>query len=261
MKKVLLAMMVFLVLFVGRVMAQEQGSDESYQDLLKNYRTYQALLEVFNTQKSQYLTYQTVESQAELLSSSKNLILTQIDSLTAYATFVKSLLAEATKVLNYKENYLYVMLDEQIAYLESGKNKVLDLSSFTAVNEEASDLQSHYQKISNFGYQSKASIELAGASKILANIKIETDKIKNLLEQRNSDEARVLAAKEKVSGLEKEIREAEDLLNQASNNLKNFTKDQNYVNLSQEIRRLIDQAVEKFSLIVAGEKDIVFSLK
>lgn len=250
-----------LMLFPRVVLAQDKTSEENYQDLLMNYRVYQGLIDPFNSQKSKYRTYQTVGTQAELLSSSKNLILAEVDSMISYAVFIKSLLAEATKVLNYKENYLYVMLDEELAYLSPLKKNVLNLSSFEETNTAVSDLKTHYQKISNFGYQAKSDIEMAGATKTLENVKIETEKIKNLLSSRSSDDPRSLAAREKLSSLEKEIKTAEGFLNQASGILKNLGKESDHIGSSQQIRSLIDKSIERFTLVVNGEKDILFSLR
>ncbi len=254
--------LLFLPLFflVKPLWAQNQSSTESYQQFLNHYRRYQGLIEVFNTQKSRHLTYQSVSTQAELLKATKDLLLSEIEAMTAYTNFSRSLLAEATQILAYQENYLYVKLDDELAFLKQAKEKANGLSSLKEAGELLTEITAHYKKISQMSYQIKSTIEVESAKKIYNNLKVEKEKMAGFMAKEGTSETKVLAAQEKFESLENDLNTAGNLINQAADYQKNYGG-ADPLAVSRQIRTTIDQAIAKINLVVAGYKNIVFSLK
>lgn len=264
MKKLLLALelMVFILL-PSIAYTQEKTSSEFYQDLLGNYRRYQTFTEPFNTAKSRHQTYKSVSTHAELLKASQDLVSSEIDSILSYTLFIKTLLAEATKVINYHENFLYIKLDDEITFLNQTQKKVNSISSLSETGLLIKDLFSHYQNVSKIGYQIKTIIELGAVNKVFGNVKIDKDKIDNFLVETSFDEAKLLelnAAKEKFSDLNKEIVSIEELMNKAANLQKTEVHD-DQKGISEQITKLIEESVVKIKSLISGYKNIVFSLK
>lgn len=264
MRKFILLVFVLAFLFCPSFLfAQEKSSTQYYQDLLASYRVYQTLIEPFNTAKSRHQTYKSVSTQAELLKASQDLVSSEIDSILSYTHFIKTLLAEATKVINYHENYLYIKLDDEITFLNQTQKKINSISSLSETDLLIKDLFSHYQNVSKIGYQIKTIIELGAVNKVFGNVKIDKDKIDNFLVETSFDEAKLLelnAAKEKFSDLNKEIVSIEELMNKAANIQKTEVHD-DQKGISEQITKLIEESVVKIKSLIDGYKNIVFSLK
>ena len=240
--------------------AQEKTSNEYYQDLLRNYRSYQNLLEPFTTQKSRYLAYQTVATQADFLDSSRALILSEIEAISSYSLFIKSLLAEATKILNYKENYLYVQLDDELTYLKLAKERAQNLSSLGETNQLMSELAKHYEKISQIAYQTKSVVVLGSLNKVYDNLKVEREKLSFYLSELTSDTSNIKAAREKFTMLEKQNSEVDEILREAASKQKVDEKG-NAKAVSEEIQNLVNEGVNKIRVIISGYQNIVYNLK
>jgi len=247
--------------FNQTVFAADKTSDELYQELLQNYRRYQGLIEPFNTQRSRHRTYQSVATQADFLNAAKALASAEVEAMISYASFVKTYLAQATQILDYNENYSYVMLDDELVYLSSAKTKVSSLSSLSDTQSFFNDLSTHYAKISQFGYQVKSLVEIGSAKKTLENVKVETDKIESLLGEINEEESKIYAAKEKFTSLKAELSGAESSVAQAEKSYKNTKEGSNFASMSKKVRGFIDQSINQFSSVISGYKNIVSSLK
>ena len=262
MKRNLLFLFFFLLAFLNLPsIVFGQNSNEYYQNFVQNYRHYQELVEPFNAQKSRYQAYQSVVTLADFLESVKSLTAAEIDSLISYTAFIKSLLAEATQILNYRENYLYVKLDDQLAYLNSAKDKVQTLSSLTEAQSFLKELENHYQVISQASYEIKSIIEIGSAEKILANVKVEREKINNLLNEESTVSAQINAARERFVQQDKEIATVEGLISQGKQIQQQFSENQKASSLAAKIRQTVDNAYIKLAKIVAEYKNIIYSLR
>jgi len=262
MKRNLLFLFFFLLAFLNLPsVVFGQNSNEYYQNFVQNYHHYQELVEPFNAQKSRYQAYQSVVTLADFLESVKSLTAAEIDSLISYTAFIKSLLAEATQILNYRENYLYVKLDDQLAYLNSAKDKVQTLSSLTEAQSFLKELENHYQVISQASYEIKSIIEIGSAEKILANVKVEREKINNLLNEESTVSAQINAARERFVQQDKEIATVEGLISQGKQIQQQFSENQKASSLAAKIRQTVDNAYIKLAKIVAEYKNIIYSLR
>lgn len=239
---------------------QNKTSLENYQKLLQDYREYQGLIEPFNTKKSRHLTYGTVETQSEFLEASKGLISAEVKAITTYTAFVKSYLAEATQILNYQENYLYVKLDDELAFLDTAKGRAESLSSLSGAGELMTDLSTHYKKIVKIGYQIKAMIGVESVKKVFENLKVDKDKLNNFFSENKASSNELSAAKEKLSDLDKEINAITSLISQTEESQKNFESG-DPPDLAKEIWGVLTQVLVKINLVIGGYKNIVFSLK
>lgn len=255
--------LIFLWLFIlpKNVYAADKTAGQYYQDFLQNYRRYQVMIDPLKTQKSRYLTYKTVETQIEYLNSAKNFTQGEINAINSYTLFVKTILAEATKVLNYEEAYPYLMLDDEVSFLNVSEGKLKGLNSLSELEILLTDLSSHYKKIGLLGFQVKSIIEVFSAKRNLENIKIEADKIEVLLSESKLDPGRIAVAKDNFLSLKKDLSKAEDLIKQAGNKLKNNTKSSDYDSLSKEIRKEINDSVILLNKVVLGYKNIISGIK
>jgi len=260
-KAALFFTLLFFLFFTKTTFAADKTSDELYQELLQNYRRYQGLVEPFNTQRSRHLAYQSVATQADFLNAAKSLASAEIEAMISYTSFVKTYLAQATQILNYKENYLYIMLDDELAYLSSAKDKVKTLSSLSDTQSFFTELSGHYNKIGQIGYQVKSLVEIGSANKTLGNVKIETDKIESLLGEVKEEDARIYAAREKFSSLKGELSGAEGSISKAEKAFKSTSSSSNFASMSKKARGFVDQSINQFSSVISGYKNIVSSLK
>jgi len=158
MKKILF-FLVFSIVFTSNVYSAEKNSSNYYDELVINYRKYQSQVEPFNIKKSRYLSNQSVDNQAELLTAARNLLVSEIEAILSYSNFTRAMLVEGTKVLNYQENYIFIKLDDEISFLTLQKSKAAGLGSLGEAQILATALKEHYSTISQMGYQTKAIIE------------------------------------------------------------------------------------------------------
>lgn len=251
----------FSQIFNQTVFAADKTGDELYQEFLQNYRRYQSLIEPFNTQRSRQKTYQSVATQADFLNAAKSLASAEVEAMISYASFVKTYLAQATQILDYNENYLYVMLDGELLYLSSAKNKVSSLSSLSDTQAFFNDLSTHFAKISQIGYQVKSLVEIGSAKKTLQNVKVETNKIEALLGEITEEESKIYAAKEKFTSLKDELSGAENSIAQAEKTYEGTEEGSDFASMSKRVRGFIDQSINQFSSVISGYKNIVSSLK
>lgn len=255
-------LLIFFLIFLGwPATVFGQTSSENYQNFVQSYRRYQELIAPFNSQKSRYQTYQTVDTLADFLEASKALTSAEVESITAYTAFIRSLLAEATQILNYQENYLYVKLDDQLAYLALAKDRIASLSSLTETQNFLTELKDHYQAITQISYEIKSIIEIGSAEKILNNVKTERDKINQLLlSQESSASAQINAAKERFAKQDEEIAAVEELLSQEKQLQKN-NDNQKMEKVAAKVRQISDNIYTKLNKIVSEYQNIVYSLK
>jgi len=260
MKRFWLGLLLFLFVLPKNVYAADKTSGQYYQDFLQNYHRYQVMIDPLQTQKSRHQTYKTVQTQIEYLNSAKNFTQGEINAITAYSLFVKTILAEATKVLNYEEAYPYLMLDDELSFLSVAGEKLNNINSLADLQNLLTETAFHYKKISDLGLQVKSIIEVSSAKKNLENIKTEIDKLE-LLSQSELDPAKAAVAKENLISLRGEFSKAEDLIMQVESKIKNNTKSTEYRRLSGEIRKAVDDAVVLLTKVVLGCKNIISSLK
>lgn len=247
---------VFVLLVLPQTcLAREKSSQDYYGELLQNYRLYQSLIEPFNTQKSRYQTYGTVETQADFLNSAKELVRAEIASIRSYVYFVRTWLAEATKILNYQESYLYLKLDDELAFLNLAEVRAKNLSSLTETNDLLKDLKTHYENIGLMGYQAKSVITGASVKRIWDNLKVEKGKITGYLDSRSGSETRISVAKEKMQNLAKKSEETESGLKRIENLNQSLSK-----GAAEEIQKVASEIVLNLVQMVSGYKNVVKSL-
>jgi len=244
------------IAFISPLHAQEKSSAAYYQDLLQNYRRYQGQIEPFNTKKSRNFAYQSVDTQAEFLQATKQLIIAEIVSIKSYTLFMRTLLVEATQIINYQENYLYIKFDDELSFLDSANVKANNLISLSDARALMVDLEKHYKQISLMGYQAKSLIAVGSVKKIYDNLKVEQEKLANYLGAQTQSGPSVNAAKEKFENSNKGFGEVEILLTQLNNLQKSMNQ-----GVADEIQRVVQQTATKLNQILNGYKNIVFSLK
>jgi len=259
-KKIIFLFFIFLLLSPGNAFGQAKNSSELYNELLSSYRQYQSLLEPFSSAKSRYLAYQSVSAQSEFLEASKRLIKAEIESMYSYASFVKRYLAEATKVLNYDENYIYVKLDDEITYLNLAREKANSVSTLNKAESLLKELESHYKGISLMGYQTKAITKIGSAKKIFDNLKVERGKIDNFLSSSEAAQNKVSASREKLTSIDKEVETVSGYIKTIETSYQGFASN-NSAAKSNEIWETITKSLVSMKSLIKGYRDIVFNFR
>lgn len=244
----------------GTVYAVEKKSSDYYTEFLQNYRQYENNTTDFNIKKNRFFSYNSVSSQAEYLDAAKNLVSNEILAIEPYTLFVKTLLGEATQVLIYRDNYLYIKLDDEAMSLKALKEKSGQISSLTGAQEFLKDLSSHYANIAALTYQVKGAIEIGSQNKILENLKVEEDKISEYLSVLAIDSSRIKAAKEKLFLLSKQRIELTTSVTSAGTILKSI-KSEDAKSAVEKIRKITNENVVKLNQLINGYENVVQSLK
>jgi len=250
MKKTFLITVLLLFFFFNKqCLAQETTVEEQYQSFLKKYRVYQAGSDFYKNAKSKYLSYQSVTSRADYLGLAKKYLSSEIEAGESYAVFIRSRLTEATKILNYQENFYFIKLDDEITFLSSLKNKVNNVASISDLLSFWTEFETHFESISSYGYSIKAHIEISSLEKIDENLKITKDKLSQYLTESLTGNSYVDAARDNFSVLEKDYAK----IVTSTNNLKNQKKNLSSQKVSQEtastIRGEINQVLTQIQLL------------
>lgn len=185
----------------------EKTSPEYYQEYLNFHRNYQTLVDPFNLAKSKFNSYQSVVSRAEYLEISQKLLSAEVEAILSYTVYLKTKLAEVTKILQYDENIIYLKLDDEITSLTEAKDEILRLSSIEEVKLFAGELVKHYQIISIYAYQIKSTSEIVSLERNYTNLRIEREKLSEILLSKADNLPTIKAAKEKTQILEKQLSE------------------------------------------------------
>lgn len=204
MKRCLLIIFFFLIL-ISPVYGQEKTGTEYYQEYLNYHRNYQNLVEPFNQTKGKFINFQSVVSRAEYLEISQKLLSAEVEAILSYTVYLKTKLAEATKVLQYGENLIYIKLDDEIASLTESKDGIYDLSSIEEVRLFAGELAKHYKTISVYAYQIKSTTEIVSLERNYTNLRIEREKLAEILLPQADDLPTIKATREKTQILEKQL--------------------------------------------------------
>lgn len=255
-KNFLLFLLVFITFgFVFRLKAEEKTVDELYRDFSTAYLEYQGEINNFETQKKSYLEYQSSSSQFIFLNATKKLLKKEIQAIVAYIRFLKASLSEATLILNYKENYVYVMLDAELSFFEGVREKIDNLSSLAEAKSFMNGLESHYQKVKNFAYLVKYIREVYSAEKILDNIKAEKQKIDEFLSSQDQSSEKVMTARERLNRTNELIQDAENSVKEG-HRLLSDSFSQPEKNL-KEIREKVDLALNDMRNVVSNWIDLI----
>lgn len=261
MKKIIFLFFIFFFLLSPfDALGQNKSSGEIYSELLSKYRQYQGQLEPFSSTKSRYLAYQSVSAQSEFLEVSKQLIRAEIEAMHLYADFVKKYLAEATQILNYDENYIYVKLDDEITYLNLAGDRVNSIETLADAESFLKELEVHYQRISLLGYQAKAIIEIGSTKKIFNNFKVERGKIDNFLSSTEAAQSKISASKEKLVSLDKDVDTVSGLIKTTETSYQHFDY-KNSKAKSNEIWETLAKSMVAMKSLLRGYRDIILNFK
>lgn len=263
MKKIIVfaCLLLFPLFFASSVLAQEKNSNEYYQEFLSKYRLYQSKVEPFNAKKSRFLTFRTVETQAEFLESAKDFLSSELAAIESYSNFIRSYLVEVTSILNYQENYLFIKLDDELTYCGLTKEKIKNLSSLEQTISLFSELKTHYEKIKGMGWQVKSIVSLASAEKVLNNLKVEGEKIDAFIGGVNESNPRLDAAKDKFNLSKKKTAEMETLLAQGKNILNNMKEGGGNEENFGQVQKIVVDLMAKERQQVSNYQDITLNLK
>lgn len=254
-----LTLVIFLFLFPLfslKVFSADLNSDQNYQMFLDSYRRYQTNIEPFKTARSQYQAFLSVESQISFFQQAKKLYSTEVESMLFFSQFIRLRLTEATKIINYDENLLFIKLDDEISFLTNLKNNVDKASSLEDLKKLSPEIKTHYKTISDFAYQIKMIIEISSAEKIFSNLKIEKEKINSFLQNNNYPQVKIVAGQNKIILLDKNIDEADVILI----NVKPLLKKPGSGN-SQVLWAEISNFYLKLAVILSGYRNVVLSLQ
>lgn len=110
-------------------------ASQEIDDYFFQYEQYRKTYDEFKIDRDKYLTYQTLESQIQAISSARKLIIQRSNTLRAYFLALKLRLRTAPGLVNiaYKES-LISSLDKEIIWLES-QNSQLEVLTTPSLND------------------------------------------------------------------------------------------------------------------------------
>lgn len=106
--------------------AQKQFDDYQYQ-----YEKYLQFEKTYNEARNKYLTYQTFNSEADFLTSGKNLLLSRVLVTRTYLEFLQLEIRKAANILSDSRTNLILTLDSQINWLKSNEADIQSLEKPT----------------------------------------------------------------------------------------------------------------------------------
>lgn len=258
MKKIFLLIVLLAFFFSSRIcLAQGTTVEEQYQLFLKKYRDYQASSDSYRNAKSKYLSYQSVTSRADYHDLLKKYLLLEIEAEESYAVFIRRRLTEATKILNYQENFYFIKLDDEFTFLSQLKNKVKDAASISDLLSFWADFETHFETISSYGYSIKSYIEIGSLEKIDENLKITKDKLNQYLVENPSDSSYFKAARDDFSVLEKDYAKIVSLMNNIKSHKKNLSSGKVSEETANMIRREVNQTLTQIQLLIASYQKLL----
>jgi hypothetical protein len=252
-KKVfLLFILIFFLFFSRKCLAQEMSAEEQYQSFLKKYRVYQAGSDYYKNAKSKYLSYQSVTSRVDYLGLSKKYLISEIEAGESYAVFIRSRLTEATKILNYQENFYFIKLDDEITYLSLLKKRINEASSISDLMALWTDFETHFATISSYGYSIKSYIEIGSLEKIDENLKITKDKLSQYLTENPAETPYLKASRDNFSVLEKDYAKIEASVNSIKNLKKNLSSPKVTKEMADQVRGEVNQTLTQIQTLIAS---------
>jgi len=262
MRKNIPIIFIILCLFftVNKISAQENSIQTSYRIFEKDYRYYQSLIETFNTAKSKNLQYNSVTSQAEYLQASKNLLMSEINSLISFTVFLKLKLSDSTKILKYNESTLYLKLDDENAFLNNFKENIIKISTLEENKISWKTFKTHYLTVKNIAFRSKSLIEIIQGNKILDDISDIQDKMSVYLDDKKQDDLGTKAANDKLTGLAAKLILSANNIKSAENLQGGFRLEDADKN-SSAIRNVLNQFCLNNQQIISGYENIINTLQ
>jgi len=256
-KTFLLFVLLFFFFSGTLCLAQEKTVEEQYRLFLEKYRVYQAGSDPYINAKSKYLSYQSVTSRADYLDLARKYLISEIEAAEFYTVFVRRRLAEATKVLNYQENFYFIKLDDEITFLSLLKNRVKDASSTSDLLNFWTDFETHFESISSYGYSVKSYIEIASLEKIDENLKTTKDKLDQYLIENLLDDSYAEAARDNFSVLEKDYAKIVSQMNNIKSRKNKLSSEKASKETAEVISGEVNQILTPIQVLIASYQKLL----
>lgn len=201
------------------VKAQTFDFNKALSDYLYNYNIYRNDYLKFTSARSEFLNYKTLTSENKAFEATKIMLSDRSMTMKTYLTTLRMKLYEETAILNYNQNFYYIKLDDEVAFLDKNKNEYASAGSIDDLLTTSKILEDRFPAEEKLTYQTLGQID----SGIETNIKNKINNIIGLIETKvgqikaagedtTVEERWILQAKEKVKRAEEKDREAYTLL-------------------------------------------------
>ncbi|MFH0863825.1 MAG: hypothetical protein V1858_01905 [Candidatus Gottesmanbacteria bacterium] len=228
--------------------------ERSYQYYIDQYNQYRNDLTKFLTAKNRYLTYDTLTSQTEALTATKNFIISRDQTIILYLL----MLLEKDIANNNRK-----LIESDILFYTDHKNLVPATASLDDSFKIADDFTNHYPQTYIIAKKTIANLlisKIRGFDDKLSNINNEIDLNINLIKDEGKDvstiERWLLETKNKQILSQEKINQAEVL----SNGFKSQSSNLNSEDLNN-VLMLIQEANQYLKEAVNYQKEIVDELK
>ena len=112
--------------------AQEFDTNKAISDYLYNYNLYRNDYLTFTSAKNEFLNYNTLTSENKALEATRKLLNQRAVTVKTYLTALRMRLKEATLILNYDQNFLYIKIDDEVTWIPQ---HLLEYASAGTIND------------------------------------------------------------------------------------------------------------------------------
>lgn len=215
----LLLIAICILLLATPAIAQNFDFNKALSDYLYNYNIYRNDYLKFTSARSEYLNYKTLTSENKAFDATKSMLENRSVTMRTYLTALRMKLYEETAILNYNQNFYYIKLDDEVAFLDKNKNDYASAGNIDDLLTTSKILEERFPAQAKLTFQTLGQID----SGIETGVKNRTNEIISLLETKigqikatgedtTVEERWILQAKEKIKRAEEKDREAYTLL-------------------------------------------------
>lgn len=141
-----LPLLLFLFLISNNLYAQENDFNKTYNDYLQSLNQYRQSYKEYLTAKQSYLNYKTLTSKNEAFLKTLKMLEGRDQVIANYLNLLKIKLRNITGIVNYKQNILYLKLDDEITWYDNHKNILSSTGSLEDLLNLSQETEKRYQE-------------------------------------------------------------------------------------------------------------------
>ncbi|MGB9911086.1 MAG: hypothetical protein ACPLKP_00535 [Microgenomates group bacterium] len=166
--------------------AQEKNFNQSYQDYLNSLNQYNQAHQNYLLAKKSYLNYKTLTSKTDAFNKTLEMLVLRNEVISNYLSTIRLKLKEISGIINYKQNILYLNLENEINWYNTHKELLASTGSLEDLIAFSKQAETRYQeKTEILIYETLGNILISKEEKLketinqtLRNLKAEIERIK-----------------------------------------------------------------------------------
>lgn len=220
MKRLYLLLIAFCILLSATpIIAQDFNFGKALEDYLYNYNIYRNDYLKFTSARSEFLNYKTLTSENKAFEATKSMLQNRSLTMKTYLTALRMKLYEETAIINYNQNFYYIKLDDEVAFLDKNKEEYASAGNINDLLVTSKIFEERFLPEEKLAFQTLGQIDSGietgiknDINEIISSLETKIGQIKSTGEDTTVEERWVLQAKEKIKRAEEKDREAYTLL-------------------------------------------------